>query len=40
VDDLADACLFAMNAYQDAEVLNIGTGFDLSISIRWLSSFL
>ena len=31
VDDLADACLFLMNAYDDAEIVNIGTGEDLPI---------
>jgi GDP-L-fucose synthase len=31
VDDLADACIFLMNNYQDNEIVNIGTGEDLSI---------
>jgi len=31
VDDLADACLFLMDCYQDAEHINVGTGEDLSI---------
>lgn len=31
VDDLADACLFLMNTYDDSEIVNIGTGEDLSI---------
>jgi GDP-L-fucose synthase len=31
VDDLADACVFLMDHYQDAEHINIGTGEDLSI---------
>jgi GDP-L-fucose synthase len=31
VDDLADACLFLMNNYSDAEHINVGTGEDLSI---------
>lgn len=31
VDDLADACLFLMQYYDQAEVINIGTGQDLSI---------
>ena len=32
VDDLADACLFLMNHYDGAEIVNIGTGEDLTIS--------
>jgi GDP-L-fucose synthase len=31
VDDLADACLFLMNNYDSEEVVNIGTGEDISI---------
>jgi GDP-L-fucose synthase len=31
VDDLADACLFLMNQYQDNQPINIGVGKDLSI---------
>ncbi len=31
VDDLADACLFLMNNYNDSEIINIGTGKDVSI---------
>lgn len=31
VDDLADACLFLMENYNEAELVNIGTGIDLSI---------
>jgi len=31
VDDLADACLFLMERYDDDEHINIGTGEDLSI---------
>mgnify|MGYP001590691431 CR=1 FL=1 len=31
VDDLADACLFLMRKYNDSEIINIGTGTDLSI---------
>lgn len=30
-DDLADACLFLMQNYNDKELINIGTGLDLSI---------
>jgi len=31
VDDLADACLFLMNNYDDGNIVNIGTGTDLRI---------
>ena len=31
VDDLADACLFLMKNYNEAELVNIGTGVDISI---------
>ena len=31
VDDLADACLFLMNDYKGNEVLNVGTGRDITI---------
>ncbi len=31
VDDLADACLFLMNHYEDEEFVNVGVGHDLSI---------
>jgi len=31
VDDLADACLFAMNNYDSEKILNVGTGTDVSI---------
>lgn len=31
VDDLADACVFLMNNYDSSEIINIGTGEDLSI---------
>jgi GDP-L-fucose synthase len=31
VDDLADACVFLMNTYNGGEIINIGTGEDVSI---------
>ncbi|MCC6323940.1 GDP-L-fucose synthase [Candidatus Nomurabacteria bacterium] len=31
VDDLANACVFLMNNYNSPEIINIGTGVDLSI---------
>lgn len=31
VDDLAEACLFLMQHYDDADIINIGTGEDISI---------
>ena len=31
VDDLADACVFLMNNYDDSEIINIGTGKDIPI---------
>jgi GDP-L-fucose synthase len=31
VDDLADACLFAMENYSNAELLNVGSGQDVTI---------
>jgi GDP-L-fucose synthase len=31
VDDLADACLFLMDRYNDSEMINIGVGRDISI---------
>lgn len=31
VDDLAKACLFLMNSYNDTEIVNVGTGIDISI---------
>jgi GDP-L-fucose synthase len=32
VDDLADACLFLMERYDDPEIINVGVGEDLSIA--------
>ncbi len=32
VDDLADACLFLMEHYDDPEIINVGVGEDLSIA--------
>ncbi|MCD6561691.1 MAG: GDP-L-fucose synthase [Deltaproteobacteria bacterium] len=32
VDDLAGACIFLMNGYDESEIINIGTGQDLSIN--------
>ena len=31
VDDLADACIFLMDKYNDTEIINIGTGKDITI---------
>jgi GDP-L-fucose synthase len=31
VDDLADACLFLMDGYQEGEIINVGVGQDLKI---------
>ena len=31
VDDLADACVFLMNNYDEGEIINIGTGKDVTI---------
>jgi GDP-L-fucose synthase len=31
VDDLADACLFLMEKYDGADIVNVGTGVDISI---------
>ncbi len=32
VDDLAEACVFLINNYNESDIINIGTGKDLSIS--------
>ncbi len=32
VDDLADACCFLMQQYNDSEIINVGTGQDLTIA--------
>lgn len=32
VDDLADACVFLMQRYDDAEIINVGTGEDVTIA--------
>jgi len=32
VDDLADACVFLMNEYSSAEIVNVGWGEDISIA--------
>jgi len=32
VDDLAEACVFLMNTYSENEIINIGTGEDISIA--------
>ena len=32
IDDMADACVFAMTKYSDRRLLNIGTGKDIAIS--------
>jgi GDP-L-fucose synthase len=31
VDDLADACIFCMNNYDEEPILNVGTGRDITI---------
>jgi GDP-L-fucose synthase len=31
VDDLADACVYLMNEYNESEIVNIGTGKDITI---------
>jgi GDP-L-fucose synthase len=31
VEDLADACVFLMDHYEDSEIINIGVGKDISI---------
>ncbi|OYV87318.1 MAG: GDP-fucose synthetase, partial [Ignavibacteriae bacterium 37-53-5] len=38
VDDMADACIFLMQNYDDNEIVNIGTGQD--ITIRELADFI
>jgi GDP-L-fucose synthase len=38
VDDLADVCVFLMNSYEEKELINVGSGKE--ISIRNLSSLL
>lgn len=32
VDDLADACIFLMNHYDESDIINIGCGEDISIA--------
>ena len=32
IDDLADACCFLMQQYNDSEIINVGTGQDLTIA--------
>jgi len=32
VDDLADACIFLLNNYQGDQIINVGTGLDISIA--------
>ena len=32
VDDLADACIFVMNQYDESDIINIGCGEDISIA--------
>lgn len=32
IDDFADACLFLMKNYNDIEIINVGSGIDISIS--------
>jgi GDP-L-fucose synthase len=32
VDDLADACIFLMDKYDDSEMINVGSGIDTSIT--------
>ena len=35
VDDLADACIFLMDRYDESEMINIGSGEDISIKAGW-----
>ena len=37
VDDLADACLFAVENYSNAELINVGSGQDISICLLYTS---
>ena len=32
-DDLAEACVYLMETYSDAELVNIGTGIDVTIKV-------
>jgi len=32
VDDLADACVFALKSYSDGRILNVGTGRDITVA--------
>jgi GDP-L-fucose synthase len=32
IDDFADACIFLMNNYKSSQIINIGTGEDISIA--------
>ena len=37
-DDIADACVFAMNHYENAELINVGSGEDVSNCVAFLAS--